>query len=535
MDLEATLALLPQALPYLTHEEAEKLNRNLVNQDKILCTDSLSTFLGRAWKQFDPSPYKSGWHIDVIAEHLEAVNTGEIKKLLINLPPRHCKSSLLSVAWPAWTWAQTFDDKFPLAGPQVQWMFASYGMNLSLRDSRKCRHLIGSAWYQERWGDNYQIQDNADARILFVNNKGGYRFSTSVGGAMGEGGSIIVLDDPHQSEGLTTKKLVSTIQWYDETLQTRFNDPKNCALVIIMQRLKDNDISGHVLDLGGFEHICLPARYEANRTCVTMLGLCDPREEDNEPLWPERYDEEALTSLEESIGSYAVASQLQQRPVPRGGGIIKRDDWKLYGNPEDPDDLKYKSFPPMLYIIASLDGAFSEGEENDYSALSVWGIWHDENSVARIMLMAAWHERLSLNNLVIKVGKSCRRFKVNKLLIENKASGKSADQELRRLFANDTWSTQLINPQGDKEARAHAVSHLWETGVVYAPDRTWADLVIDELAAMPNGAYDDLADTATQAVKWLRDNNWIQRKDEHDVELHERLKLKPKIKPLYDV
>ena len=135
----------------------------------------------------------------------------------------------------------------------------------------------------------------------------------------------------------------------------------------------------------------------------------------------------------------------------------------------------------------------------------------------------------------MRVGKSCRRFKVNRLLIENKASGKSADQELRRLFANDTWVTQLITPQGDKEARAHAVSHLWETGCIYAPDRVWADLVIDELAAMPNGAYDDLADTATQAVKWLRDNNWLQRTDEHQVELQQRLKLKTPIKPLYDV
>lgn len=505
-----------------------------------LAESNLAEFMRMGWRYIDPAPYLSGWHIDAISEHLQAVNDGEIKKLLINMPPRHCKSSLVSVAWPAWTWAN--EQEGPLLGPQVQWLYASYAHSLSLRDSLKTRRLIESAWYQDNWGDRFQMTGDQNTKHRFDNSEGGYRIATSVGGSVtGEGGSIIVVDDALGAlDANSEAKREECLIWWDESMSTR-HSIKEGAYVIVMQRLNEHDLSGHVLEQGGYEHLMLPARYDSQRVCVTNIGFVDPRTEDGEPLWPARFDDEALKGLEKSLGPYAAAGQLQQAPSPRGGGIIKSEWWQLWDE---------EQFPLMEYIVASLDPAYTEKQENDYSGFSVFGVWRNKEDLPKLMLMAAWEKRLTLHGparradqdkndrstwgLVEWVAHTCKRFKVDKLLIEDKASGHSVAQEIKRLYGNEGWSTQLVTPKGDKVSRMYRVEPLFADNVVYAPDREWAQLAIDRTASFPKG-HDDLPDSISQAISWLRDTGWALRRDERERDLQERATPQGKMEPIYDL
>ncbi|MBI3696539.1 MAG: hypothetical protein HY238_17075 [Acidobacteria bacterium] len=283
----------------------------------------LLEFVLQAWPVIEPATdFIPGWHLDAICDHLEAVSNGHLRNLLINIPPRHMKSLAVAVFWPAWEW---------IRWPERRWLFSSYALSLSIRDSVKCRRLIQSAWYRSRWGDRFQLTGDQNAKERFENNKTGYRLATSVGGAAtGEGGDRVIVDDPHnvkEAESDTVRQGV--IDWWDQVMSTRLNDPKTGAKVIIMQRIHEGDLSGHVLEQGGYEHLCLPAEYEGNK-CSTSIGWSDPRQEHGELLWSARFGRQEIEELQHSMGSYAAAGQLQQRPAPAEGGILKRHWWKFY-------------------------------------------------------------------------------------------------------------------------------------------------------------------------------------------------------------
>ena len=243
--------------------------KNCANYEKLLARPSLVAeiesemarrslreFVRQAWHVVEPAtPYIPGWHLDAICDHLEAVSRREIRNLLINMPPRHMKSLAVSVFWPCWEWA---------TWPERKWLFSSYAASLSIRDSLKCRRLIESPWYQANWGDRFQLTGDQNAKQRFENNKSGYRLATSVGGtATGEGGDRIVVDDPHNvNEAESDLVRRGVIDWWDQVMSTRLNDPKTGAKVIVMQRVHEADLAGHVLAQGGYEHLCLPAEYE---------------------------------------------------------------------------------------------------------------------------------------------------------------------------------------------------------------------------------------------------------------------------------
>ena len=211
-----------------------------------------------AWRYIDSSPFTPGWPIEAVAEHLQAVADGDIKRLIINIPPRCAKSTLTSVAFPAWTWCQPWTS--PTSGPGVQFLHASYAQQLSLRDSVKCRRLIESPWYQSLWGDRFKLTSDQNTKTRFDNDRNGSRLSTSVGSALtGEGGSIIVVDDPNAAqEAHSEATIASTIEWWDSALSTRLNDPKTGAFVVIQQRLSEEDLTGHIMskDEGEWTHLC---------------------------------------------------------------------------------------------------------------------------------------------------------------------------------------------------------------------------------------------------------------------------------------
>jgi predicted phage terminase large subunit-like protein len=518
--------------------------------DRADCEDSLYLFLRNAWRYIDAAPWTDGWPIEAVAEHLQAVVDGDIKRLIINIPPRCGKSSITSVAFPAWCWAQTYTG--PTCGPGVQFLHASYAQQLTLRDSVKCRRLIESPWYQQLWGDRFNLNSDQNTKSRFSNDKGGERLITSVGAAVtGEGGSIIVIDDPNAAnEAFSEANVEATKEWWDGAISTRLNDPKTGAFVVIQQRLAEDDLTGHILEREAdqWTHLCLPMRYEPDRAFVSKIGWKDPREEPGELLWEERFGEKEVANLERALGMYKAAGQLQQRPEPAGGGIIKRDWWQLWPNP---------AFPPMDFIIASLDTAYTMKQENDATAMTVWGVFSDDTvaqatrlmedgrpmyvdraysaSAPKLMLMYAWQERFALHELVEKVAHTCRRMKVDKLIIENKAAGISVSPELRRLYSHEKFSVQLYDPKSiDKLSRLHSVSHLFEEGMIFAPDKDWAEMTITQVGQFPKGKHDDLVDTVSMAIRHLRDLGLLTRGEERIEEL-ESLKIYPGGKdiPLY--
>jgi predicted phage terminase large subunit-like protein len=527
----------------------------LLALDRADYEESLYEFLKAAWRYIDPTPWTDGWHIDAIAEHLQAVVDGQITRLIVNVPPRHGKSILTSIAFPAWTWAQPL--RSPTSGPGVPFLFASYADKLSLRDSVRCRRLIESQWYQERWGDRFKLTTDQNTKSRFTNDQGGERLITSIGaGVTGEGGNIIVIDDPNAANEVSSEATTeTTLEWWDTVMPTRLNDMSTGAYVIIQQRLGETDLTGHILEknVGEWTHLCLPARFEPNRSFVTTIGWKDPRTVEGELLCPERFNDKQLTLLERTMGPYIAAGQLQQRPEPAGGGVVKREWWQLW---------ERDVFPPMDFVLGCLDTAYTTKTINDYSAMITWGIFsgdtkaqanrmldadgrpmfiertYNEGAPAA-MMMHAWRDRLELHNLVEKVAKTCIALKVDVLLIENKAAGISVAQEIRRLYADEKFSVQLFDPKSqDKLARLYSVQHLFAEGLIFAPDRKWADMVMDEVGRFggKNVKHDDLVDCVSMGLRKLREMGLMVRGPERIAEI-EAMKVYPgrQTEPLYPV
>jgi predicted phage terminase large subunit-like protein len=472
--------------------------------DSELAGRGLREFVRQAWPIIEPStPFVPGWHIDAIIDHLEAVTWGQIRNLLINVPPRHMKSLLVAVFWPAWEW---------IRWPERRWLFSSYGAQLSIRDSVKCRRLLESPWYQARWGGRFALTSDQNTKGRFDNNRSGYRLSTSVGGAAtGEGGDRNVCDDPHnvqEAESDSVRK--GTIDWFDVVMSTRVNDPKTNAKVVVMQRCHQQDLSGHLLEQGGWDHLCLPAEYECSGR-ITSIGWADPRRDVGELLWPERFGPEEIESLKRSLGSYAAAGQLQQRPSPAEGGIIKRYWWRFWQPPGAhlppvivrlPDGMQRSVIAPEIATvqeqIQSWDCSFKDLATSDFVVGQVWG-----RVGPHFLLLDQVRARMDCPATV----RAVRKLSTNwphclAKLIEDKANGSAVIQMLQHEIAG----ILPVNPEGGKVARAAAISPLIEAGNVYLPHpqfAPWVDDLIEECAAFPNGAHDDQVDAMTQALlRW---------------------------------
>lgn len=544
---------------------------------------SLIDFVEAAWPSIDPAPYQPCWAIDALCDHLQAVTDGHISRFLANYPPRCSKTNVASICYQAWTWARRKISY--LSGSQVRFLTGSYNDDLVLLNAMRHRRLVLSNWYQQRWGRQFGITQDQNTKTQFDTTTGGSRLSTSARGSLlGLGGDVIVVDDPHNTKQAESEaERLSALNWWKELSSTRLNDPKQSAIIVIMQRLHEEDISGTILrgdTPGDWVHLCIPMEYEWRRHCVTVIGWQDPRglDEDGEPLieidpegnrvaragvsereldaldgtlmWPERFGPSEVANIKAGLGPYMASGRLQQMPVPDRGGIFDRTWWQLY---ESPDG----KFPRLDYVVASLDGAFTEKEENDPSGFTVWGTYMVEGK-RRIILLHAWRKYLKFSaarvdpkprespeayrrrtmsdwGLIEWVNDTCDRFKADKLLIEAKASGISAAQELQNRYGDKAWGIQLMPVKGDKIARALAVQPTFAQGLVYAPARDWAEIVIDEMAVFPKGKFFDLTDSTTQAMKYLRDSGLAQTDDEALSEERRAVEHKPKLKPIYPV
>jgi predicted phage terminase large subunit-like protein len=470
--------------------------------EREYATRSLREFVKQAWQVVEPfTPFVPGWHIDAITDHLEAVTRGQIRNLLINVPPRHMKSLLVSVFWPAWEWIQH---------PERRWLYSSYAASLSIRDSVQCRRLIESPWYRSRWGHIFSLTGDQNAKMRFDNNRSGYRLSTSVGGTVtGEGGDRIVCDDPHKVDEVhsdTVRKAAT--EWWDVAMSTRVNDPKTSAMVVIMQRCHQRDLSGHLLEKGNFEHLCLPAEYEGPSR-VTSIGFSDPRTQPGELLWPERFGPTEIAELKVSLGSYAAAGQLQQRPSPAGGGIFKRH-WFRYWQPRgmnlpavivrmpDGSTISINAVESPHHVdeqFQSWDCSFKDMDTSDYVVGQMWA-----RVGARFLLGDQVRGRIDCPSTVKAVRELTEKWPgTMAILIEDKANGSAVIQ----MLSNEIPGILPVNPEGGKVARAQAISPLVEAGNVYLPHpdyAPWVNDLIEECAAFPNGAHDDQVDAMTQAL-----------------------------------
>ncbi|RJQ53479.1 MAG: hypothetical protein C4521_07475, partial [Actinobacteria bacterium] len=493
---------------------------------------SLAEFARQAWPLVQPGrPLIWSWHLDAICEHLQAVSDGRIRRLLINVPYRTGKSLFTGVFWPSWDWIHR---------PERQWLSVSYAQRLATRDALRTRRLIQSPWYQARW-PHVRLSGDQGEKSRYECEAGGYRLSAGMtGGVMGDGADILLIDDPHDRQSAHSEiERQGALTTYDEALTTRLNDPKSSAIVLIMQRLHEQDLSGHVLgrEAGQWTHLMLPMEYEPERKCRTQLGWSDPRSTPGELLCPERIGPDELAEMKISLGSYAAAGQLQQRPSPAGGGIIRKAWWRLWP--------KGKPIPPPLHVFASLDTAFSERDHEHaaYSARTTWMVFEDDSACGAhaLLLLSAWWDRVGYPELRKAVKDHHRQAELDCTVIERKASGLSLIQDLRRI-RRPSLNVRGFDPgRLDKTARAYVASPMFEAGRIYYPDREWARKVIEMVGSFPSGAPPsaDITDTVTQAVIYTKRRMWAQPpdeipevpiQDEHSeewIEDHEREKRQP--------
>lgn len=470
------LNLVNQALGAYFVLEGERLRR------------SFHSFVCAAWPILEPgSQYKDNWHIGAICEHLEACKTGQIKRLIINIPPRQAKSTLVSVMWPAWIWTDE---------PWRRILSASYARELATRDAVSARRLMESPWYRQRWGYRFRFTTDQNVKQRYENDKRGVRLITSVeSGTTGEGGDIRIIDDPIDAQAANSEKSrQDAILWWRETFSTRGNDPNTDVIVLIMQRMAKDDLTGFFLEQGGgWEHLCLPMRYESKHphVHVTSIGFEDPRTKDGELLAPQRYSEQAVQTLENDLGPYGVAGQLQQRPEAREGSLFKVDRIIIV---DSEDDLPAKPLKTVRYW----DKAATEGGDGPFSA----GVKMTRLANRQYCIMHAVHGRWSTGKResMIRAQADVDGKKV-KVYVEQEpgSGGKESAQATIRNLAGWIAEADLPGKRGSKDVRMEPLAAQIEAGNVYMLRGPWNQEYLDELRGQPAATIKDYADASSGA------------------------------------
>jgi len=449
---------------------------------------TLHEFVRQAWPIVEADrPFVDNWHVRLICRHLEALTSDEIGRLLINIPPGCMKSLLTGVFWPCWVWTHS---------PETRWLFASYSQQLSTRDSVRCRNLIGSPWYQRHWGRYVCLTGDQNQKTYFETTQGGWRMATSVGGrGTGEHPDYIVVDDPHnvvQSESDVQRE--AALEWWDGTISTRGRS-RGVRQVVVMQRLHENDLSGHILSKGGdWNHLCLPMRYEGrDRMRPTLLGSRDERRRTDELLWPELFPERVVEEMERDLGSRRAAGQLQQRPAPADGEMFRRPWFQIA-----------TSVPKHRRVVRYWDLAASDGH-GDYT---VGVLLIDDKDADAFYVVDVVRGRWSIHqrNLRIRETAERDRDRYGRGLIiwieqEPGASGVAASQYLIGQLRGHNVRTDRVDKA--KEVRWEPWAAQLEAGNVFLVKGAWNDAFIQEHLIAPSGSHDDQLDAAAGAFNNL--------------------------------
>lgn len=453
------------------------------------CKDNYLTFVKEMWAAFI-----HGKHHEIMADAFERVARGELKRLIINMPPRHTKSEFASYLLPAWFLGQYPDKKI------IQ---TAHTAELAVGFGRKVRNLVNSKDFKRIFPD-VSLQSDSKAAGRWNTNKGGEYFAIGVGGAVtGKGADLLIIDDPHsEQEGASADVNVfnRTYEWYTSGPRQRLQP--NGSIVVVMTRWHQKDLTGKVVDAsvkrGGsdqWEVIELPAILPSGK-----------------PLWSQFWSLKELESLKAELPSSKWMAQYQQDPTAEEGALVKREWWK---------EWEYQEPPQCEFIIQSWDTAFLKSERADFSACTTWGVFYRESEedgryAPQIILLDAHKERLEFPELKKVAMDKYSFYKPDAFIVEAKAAGMPLIFELRQMGI----PVQEYTPSrgNDKISRVNAVSDLFASGVVWAPQTRWAEEVIEEFAAFPNAEHDDLVDSSTQALLRFRQGGFVPLYSDEDEE-----------------
>ena len=450
-----------------------------------LARRKLSYFVRFAWKLIEPeTPLIWNWHLDAVCDHVQAFLEKRLDKhnLIINVPPGSMKSTIISVMSPAWMW---------LHNPSWRGLFFSGNESIGLRDSMKCRDIIESDWYQQTFKPTWRFEKDQNAKGHYRNNASGFRKAQSAGSRVtGDRADDIFCDDPlDAAEAFSKPARDSIITWWTQAASNRLNDLRTGGRCIIMQRLHDEDLAGYVLkhEPQDWDKLIIRQEYEPN-VDKTSLGWADPRTVEGSLFFPERFPSEVIAIEKRRLGSYGYAGQHQQRPSASEGGLFKRADWNYY-KPLDPKDLG------ITQIIQGWDTAFKTGQENDYSACITLGV-----SQNRYYILDLWKQKVEYPELKRTVVSLYEKWKPQTVLIEDKASGQSLIQELRR---DTRIAIHAYKVDKDKVARANAVTPMHEAKLCYLPETgAWVADFVESLSAFPTAPHDDDVDAFVMTLDY---------------------------------
>jgi predicted phage terminase large subunit-like protein len=470
---------------FLTDAELDSLGKHLDKykelHDREEYQDKFLKFVKHVWPSFI-----AGDHHKIFAEKLEKVARGELKRLIVNMPPRHTKSEFASYLFPAWVMGQK---------PQTKIIQATHTAELAVGFGRKVKNLLDSDIYRDVFPD-IQLARDAKASGRWSTDMGGEYYAVGVGGALaGRGADLCIIDDPvSEQDALSPAALDNIYEWYTSGPRQRLQP--GGAIIIVMTRWSIRDLTAKVLQK--------QAEGGADQWEVVEFPAIFP-DTDN-VLWPEFWSRDELEGVRASIPVAKWNAQYLQNPTAEEGAIIKREWWNVW----DHDD------PPVVdYIIQSYDTAFTKSERADYSAITTWGVFHpDEGDEAAIILLDAEKGRWEFPELKDAAMRLYEEFEPDMVLIEQKASGTPLTQDLRKMGIPVSGFTP--GRGADKFSRMNACSPVFESGMVYAPDTRWAEEVIEECASFPNGEHDDLADSMTQAILRFRQGSFIRTRSDYE-------------------
>ena len=413
--------------------------------------------------------FSPAWHAEVLAAKLQGVGDGSVKRLVVNVPPRHLKSLAASVALPAWLLGHD---------PTLAIVNVTYAQDLSDKFARDCRAIMTSDWYQSLFAT--RLASAREPLAELTTSRGGFRLATSVGGVMtGRGADVILIDDPLKpADAMSQSRRAAANDWFDSTLYSRLNDKQKGAIVIVMQRLHEDDLAGHVLRQGGWDVVSFPAvaeEDEAHAIESPLAGARAFRRQAGEALDPAREPLSALERIRANIGEMNFAAQYQQRPAPAGGGMIKAA-WLQRFRLAEPQNFDR--------IVQSWDTANKPSELADYSVCTTWGV-----QGPRFYLLNVLRKKLSYPELRRAVIEQERLFRPASIVIEDRASG---TQLIQDLIGDGLSHVARFSPDGDKIMRLHAQSAVIENGFVFVPEEApWLADYLAELPTFPAGRHDD--------------------------------------------
>jgi predicted phage terminase large subunit-like protein len=460
----------------------------LLDEKAIRCTrQSLRAFVEWAWKILEPgTTFQPNWHIDLICEYLEAITAGEMRRLVINIPPRYMKSLLVSVLWPCWEWYQQ---------PAGRYIFSSYAESLASHHSLSRRRLIRSRAYQ-RFAPDVRLTKDQQEKLEFHNTKGGIMVATSTGGSItGKGGNRLIIDDPHSpTQAESDAQRQQALDFFLHTLSTRLDDPKRDAIVLVMQRLHTRDLAAVCLEQG-FEQLCLPALAPSHTSIVFPRSRRTLVRQADSPLWPERQGVGELAHQRQILGSYGFAGQYQQSPVPRDGGMFKTEWWRYWDRPLDSGQ-----------IYQSWDLSFKEGDGHDY----VVGIVARRVGV-HVYLLDRFKGKISFSETCRAITRMVQKWpETVAVLVEDAANGPAVVDALHK----QVRGIRAVRPEGGKLSRAAAVQPRIESGQVFLPrprfldgqlrpEHAWVEDFVEQCRDFPKGDHDDDVDALTQLLVYL--------------------------------